>query len=533
MIKKYFYLILGFILLISAFLRVTRLDKIPPHLGNDEISIAFDSYSVRIIGKDEHGHSWPLSFESHQTYKAPLYAYLNMPLNWLFGNNEYGIRLLSAIFGIAAVFLIGFFGRFFGNDFLGLMAATILTLDPKAIFTSRIGFESNVAYAVMSLGVLFMFCFKKQQKKFFAILAGFFLGLSIWGYHTQWGLAPMLAIFLPFLSRKEIDLKKWLLMWLMLFLMAMPIFYNFIIVQRKDPNNRASSQIWFDEARMKDYLKNSKDNQIKKTIVFVMAPVDNYLQHFSLDSLFFSGSDIFNGESPLETGWFLWASLPLLIIGLFNLKKIFDKNTSWILSWWLLCPIVPATTYGGVASVRNLAFIIPTILIMAGGFTILIKKNIFWTTVTFAFLIMNFLIFSVAYFIHFPLDSGDNFQYGYKQAWEYIKPKINNYSQIIVEPKFGKYGQYSGVPHLYFGYFKAFPLEAMQKRIDKIGVKIDKFWFRDVDWNKEKIDKHTLYVVSIINPIIDKTNGELRLLTTIKKPNNDPQFLIYETIDNN
>lgn len=532
MIKKYFYVILVLILLVGAFLRIVKLDSIPPHLGNDEISIAFDNYSIRSIGMDEHGKKWPLSFESHRSYKAPLYAYLNIPINWIIGNNEYGVRLLSAIFGILAIFLIGILGKFLGGETLGLVAAILLTFDQKAIFASRIGYESNVAYVVMTLGILFMFYFKQSKKKIYAILSGILLGLSIWGYHTQWGLIPMLVVILPFLSRKEINLKKWWLMWLLLIIVATPIFYNFVTVQKNDENNRASSQIWFSEASMKDYLKNSNDNPIRKTTFFLMAPVNNYLQHFSLDSLFTSGSDIFNGESPLETGWFLLASLPLLIIGLFNFKKIFKENSSWILVLWLLCPIVPAMTSGGVASVRNLSFLIPTILIMAGGFKILIDKNKFLMIIFSGLLLFNFFVFFISYFVHFPLDSGDNFQYGYKQACEYIKPKVNDYKYIIVEPKFGIYGQYVGVPHLYFGYFGAFSPEAMQKRIDIFGTKIDKFWFKEVDWNNEELKPKSLYVVSVINPMAGKAGNKLRLLNIIEKLNHEPQFLIYETIDN-
>lgn len=532
MIKKYFYLILGLILLVGALLRIVRLDTTPPHLGNDEISIAFDSYSVRNIGLDEHGENWPLSFKSHQTYKSPLYAYLNMPINWITRNNEYGVRLLSAIFGVLAIFLIGIFGKFLGNQTLGLIAATLLAINQKAIFASRIGFESNVAYVVMTLGILFMFAFKKSKKKIYPALAGIFLGLSIWGYHTQWILVPILMTVLPFLSRKEIHLKKWWLMWLLLVIIAAPIFYNFVTTQKNDVNNRANSQIWFSEESMKSYLNNEDNNVLKKTTFFLMAPVNNYLQHFSLDNLFISGSDIFNGESPLETGWFLLASFPLLIIGLFNLKKIFKENSRWLLTWWFLCPIVPALTHGGVASVRNLSFLIPTTLIMAGGFKFLIDKNKLLSIIISGFLLFNFFFFLIAYFIHFSLDSGDNFQYGYKQAWEYIKPNVSNYQNIIVEPKFGMYGQYVGVPHLYFGYFGAFSPEEMQKRIDVSGTKIGKFWFKTVDWNDEELKPKSLYVVSVINPMAGKAGDKLKLLNTIEKPNHEPQFLIYKTIDN-
>lgn len=55
MIKKYFWIWLGVIVLIGGLLRMIGLDKNPPHIGNDEISIAFDSYSLRTTGKDGYG----------------------------------------------------------------------------------------------------------------------------------------------------------------------------------------------------------------------------------------------------------------------------------------------------------------------------------------------------------------------------------------------------------------------------------------------------------------------------------------------
>lgn len=528
---KIFYLLLLIIILIGSYLRVVDLDKVPPHLGNDEISIAFDSYSVRLLGKDEHGHNWPLSFESHRSYKAPLYAYLNMPLNWLFGNTEYGIRLLSAFFGIFIIILVAYFGLFFNNNNLAIIAAILFALNPKAIFVSRIGYESNVAFVIMTLGVLFMFYFRKFQKISFLVLAGIFLGISIWGYHTQWGLVPLLACILPFLSKKEVPLRKWIPMWLIILFIAVPVFYDFVSVQTKDVNNRANSQLWFSAGQTQDYIKSVNDKQIKKITTLITMPIYNYMQHFDFDSLFTSGADMFNGESPLEHGWFLFGCIPLLIYGLIDIKKVFGKYWSWVLAWWLLCPIVPALTEGGVASVRNLSFLAPSILIMSGGFyTLLLYKKLL-AKLIFILLIVNVFIFLMAYFIHFKFDSSDNFQYGYKEAWEFIQPLVDNYDQIIVEPKFGIYGQYTGVPHLYFGYFKAFDPELMQSRTDIDGTKIDKYYFRGVDWNDEELKPKSIYIVSIINPMAGKAYDKLKLLNTIEKVNHEPQFLIYETID--
>lgn len=519
MIKKYFYLFLVGILIVGGCLRIIGLDKVPSHLGNDEISIAFDSYSVRMIGKDEHGNSWPLSFQSHQTYKAPLYAYMNMPLNWILGNDENGVRLLSAISGVILIFLIAILARFWANERVALVAATILALNPKSIFASRIAFESNLAMMVLTLGILLMFFYEKSNKKIWALLSGLVLGLSIWGYHTEWGLTPMLALVLPWLHRNKLFIKKWLPMWLVLVLVSLPIFYDFVMVQKKDVNSRANSQLWLEDSNLQD----------KKLIIKVMAPVNNYLQHFSFNSLFTDGMDMFEGESPMESGWFLLATLPLLILGLINLKKTYLKFWDWILGWWLLCPIVPSLTLGGVASVRNLAFLVPTILIMAAGFEWFFKKNKLMTAVLSGLILINFFIFGVAYFGHYKINSSDGFQYGYKQAWEFIKPIVNNYDEVVVETRFGPYGLYVGVPHLYFGYFGAFGGDEMQQRVDKDGTKIGKFYFKNVDWNQEKYGPKRLYVVSVINPKAGEGFERLNLLGVIEKPNHETQFLIYET----
>lgn len=531
MIKKYFYLFLAIILLVASYLRMTRMDQVPPHLGNDEISIAFDSYSVRSIGRDEHGFSWPLSFKSHQTYKAPLYAYLNMPLNWLFGNNEYGVRFLSAISGVLMVLLVALIAKEWSNSSVALIAALIMALDPKSLFVSRIAFESNLAALVVSFGVFLMYFYQKTGKKIWAFWAGMILALSIWSYHTEWGLAPMLVVFLPWISRKKISLKKWWLVWLTLVIVALPIFYNFLTVQRKDINNRANSQIWIFSGQIKDYLKSSDDWWLKKMIYVAVFPINNYCQHFSFDILFTNGTDMFSGESPLESGWFLTALLPLLILGLINIKKVYKENWKWLLAWCLLCPIVPSLTYEGVSSVRNLAFLVPMTLIMAGGLIICGQKSKIWTLIITVLLAFNFLVFALGYYIHFPISSGNGFQYGYKQAWEFIKPNIENYDRVVVENRFGEFGQFSGVPHLYFGYFKAFKVEDMQRRIDNSGTKIGKFEFKYVDWNQEVYTPKTIYIVSVINPRAGSFYNQLKEIGMIRNTDFVPQFLIYETVD--
>ncbi|MFZ3031105.1 MAG: glycosyltransferase family 39 protein [Microgenomates group bacterium] len=516
--------------MLGGYLRVINLEKNPPSLGNDEISIAYDSYSMRAIGLDEHGKSWPLSFQSHQTYKAPLYAYLNMPLSKLLGNTEYGVRLLSAIAGVGAIVFIVMIGKELISINFGLMAGLLLAINPRAIFASRIAFESNLAMTIMLVGVWAMIVFIKSRKNIYLVWAGVFLGLSIWGYHTEWGLVPMLAIVWIWLSWEKIKLNKWWPMLSLIILLAAPIYIDFMKVQVMDPNNRASSQLWFSSGQFKDYLKNSQDSQLKKSINLVMTPVYSYISHFSLDTNFSSGGNLFNSRGPLINGWYLLFTLPLLVVGLLNINKIFGQWANNVLSWWLLCPVIPSLT-GEVASVRNLAFIIPTTLIIAGGAKIIYEKSYKVGMVLALFITFNFFIFTRAYYVHYPLDAGDNFQYGYKQAWEFIRPNIDKYSRVVVENRFGRVGEFVGVPHLYFGYYGAFTPQEMQKRIDINGTKIGKYEFKYVDWNLEIYTPDTIYIVSAINPEAGLIANSLKEIGIIRNTNNEVQFLIYESVE--
>jgi len=530
MIKKYFWFWLSLVILIGGCLRMIALDKTPPHIGNDEISIAFDSYSLRTTGRDGYGIKWPLSFKSHRDYKPPLYAYLNMPFNYIFGNNEYGIRFLSAFVGTLGILLVALIGKFFKKEKLGLIAAILLALNPKAIFVSRIAYESNLGMILTSFGVYLLFLFREKQKQWYLILSGLFFGFSIWAYHTQKGLVPLLLVVLPWLIRKEIKLKKWFLLWLTAFLVILPIFYDFINVQMKDPFNRASSQIWYQHASIQNYLKQTDDNLLKKVVKVSIDPVYRYFTHLSFNFSFTDGMDLFPKNEPFNFGWFLVFTLPLFFAGLFNLKLIFGKYFGWVLAWWLLCPIVPSLTWGDPTTVRNLPFIIPTILIMAGGGWVILNKNKKLIVFLTLGILINFGYFAIAYYNHFPKVSGDNFQYGYKQAWQSIKPIEKDYEKIIIEPRFGNTGQFSGLPELYFGYFGAFGAKDMQNKDYSLN-RIGKYWVRYIDWNKENVENKSLYVVSISNPKVGKYYDNLELIDTINKPNGEPQFLIYKTIN--
>src|SRR3972149_10990397 len=105
--KKVYLFAIVLIAITTIFTRFTGLSQIPPHLSNDEISIAYDAYSVSKTLRDEHNQFLPISFKSHGTYKTPLTVYLTSISVRLFGNSDFSARLPSSLLGSLTVFILG------------------------------------------------------------------------------------------------------------------------------------------------------------------------------------------------------------------------------------------------------------------------------------------------------------------------------------------------------------------------------------------------------------------------------------------
>src|SRR3989344_870621 len=104
-------LLLVSILFLAAILRLYQLGNNPPALDWDEASLGYNAYSILKTGKDEFGRSWPISIRSFEDYKPAMYTYLTIPTIYIFGLNEFAVRLPSAFLGtltvFAAYFLVG------------------------------------------------------------------------------------------------------------------------------------------------------------------------------------------------------------------------------------------------------------------------------------------------------------------------------------------------------------------------------------------------------------------------------------------
>src|SRR3989344_741922 len=109
-------ILLGLILSLALFLRLWMLGSLPPSLSWDEVSTGYNAYSILQTGKDEWGFKYPISFRAYGDYKLPGYIYLDVPFVAMFGLNEWGVRLPSAILGVGLVVVVFLILRKLSNN---------------------------------------------------------------------------------------------------------------------------------------------------------------------------------------------------------------------------------------------------------------------------------------------------------------------------------------------------------------------------------------------------------------------------------
>lgn len=198
--RKFHFILLAVITtLFVGFLRFYKLGSIPQGLTKDESYYGYDAYSVLKTGKDIWGNKLPLSFKSTGEYKMNL-TYFIVPFVKLFGLNEMSVRLPSAVFGFATLFVLFLtLNKLLSHRFLSLLLTAIYALSPFSFGMSRLFYESNVGLFFISLGIFFIISNKLMP-------AAIFLGLSSYLYnpYRYIGIGLLLgAIFIHYLLKQS------------------------------------------------------------------------------------------------------------------------------------------------------------------------------------------------------------------------------------------------------------------------------------------------------------------------------------------
>ena len=498
-------LILIFILILASALRLWQIGQVPISLDWDEVSFGYNAYSIMQTGKDEYGKVLPIVLESFGDFKPALYAYLIIPFIPIFGLTEIAVRLPSALMGIIAVLLTYFLTKeLLKRTDLALVASFLLAISPWHIHFSRVAFESSVGMAFNLAAILFFL--KGFKKPLSFSISAIFFSLGLYTYQSEKLFVPLMLLILIsvfFQQLKRIPKKNILLAALVLIILSLPITIFTFASQNglarakgvsflSDTNGllQRNVKVLQRDTERGDYLGLLFDN---RRVVYAKTAIQGYLSHFDLNWLFITGDSTNRHHAP-QMGLMYLVELPFLLIGFYVLLfssciPINKKTKIFLLLWILVTPIPAAFTTNVPHAVRTLN-VLPLLQIITalGLITVLIKISklkILIFALCFSFFIFNFAFFLNQYFVQQNYYYASEWNYGYRELVDFLKPIHTKYKKVIVSNQ-----GYLDQSYMFFLFYNKYD---PQKYLAEGGNRFLNYEFRTFDYYNEK-DLPVLYI---------------------------------------
>jgi predicted membrane-bound mannosyltransferase len=149
-------------LVLAALARLYRLANIPNGFSPDEASYGYNGYSFLLTGRDRFGNAFPLFADNFGDLISTSYMWLTVPSIWLFGLDEFAVRLPAALAGIVTVFVLYKLGGAVVNRWVGLVAALLLAISAWHIQVSRYAERSQLLPLFFCLGLWLFLRWRKE-----------------------------------------------------------------------------------------------------------------------------------------------------------------------------------------------------------------------------------------------------------------------------------------------------------------------------------------------------------------------------------
>jgi len=459
--------ILFFLILSGAFFfRIYKLDLVPPSLNWDEVSHGYNAYSILKTGKDEWGIKFPLIFRAYGDYKLPLYIYLTTIFEAIFGLNAFSVRLVSVFSGVGLVLLAYLITKnLTKDDFWGIFSAFLVAFSPWGLFVSRVAAEANLGAFLFALGMYFLLLWIKEREQKHLIFLSLFWGFSLHAYNSARILVPLGFLFILiflflFLKRK---LRGFILPLVIFLIFLTPVLTQFL-------NRSASARYeWvslLDEATIYQIGEKRANSNLpfwlgrvlfNKPTFFLFYSLKNYLKNLSLNYLFFRGGSHYQFSLPGYELLYLVTG-PFLLLGILLVLKKKDLFQKTVLIWFFGGFFPSAITKDSPHVLRSL-FVLPTPMILTAlgakfVADFLKKKSQFGGKlvigVLFIMVLISFSRWWKNYLDVYPKIYSWAWQFGYKEAVDYVKETYQKYDKIFFSKKYGE-------PHEFVAFY--FPWE--------------------------------------------------------------------------
>lgn len=539
-------LMLIVILLIASCLRLWNLSANPPGLTWDEAALGYNAYSIMLTGRDEYGTLLPLHLKSFGDYKPALYAYLDIPFIAIFGLNEWGVRLPSALIGVLTVlFSYLLVQLLFKRQLLSLLTAFFIAVSPFAIQFSRPAFEANLAVFLNLSGVYFFI--KGLNNKKYLSLSLVIFNLSLLSYQASRIFVPLILLLLIYLFKDKLSKK--------IAFTALTIFFSFFVMLMSytyfsGQTGRLSTLNYFAYQRPEEQINliSSEDKLSENSIEFLLLHgewwsyirglLERYFVYFSPKMLALEGDYSPRHKVP-DLGALYYFSIILIPLGLAFLIKQNSNAGKLLIGWLLLAPMPAVLSRDLINMLRAFNMLVPLEFLQAAGLLWIFDRyksrkitlKIFITIFTVVFSI-NFFVFLDRYFIHAPIEYSKYWLYGYKDAVNTLNEQTKKFEKII-------FTNFYGQPYIYYLFYTKYDpskyqqhAKLEQKSVDVGDVKkIDNISFSRIDWRTQRGDKNTLFI-GTQDEMPDQDTfpfPEYKVLKDVKFLNGEVAFRILET----
>lgn len=513
------------VIILAAVFRLYKIDTFPA-LNADEASNAYDAYSLIMTGKDQHGNSWPIHFQSFNDYKPGAYVYLDIPFVKLLGLNVLSARLPGVIAGILSVFLIYLLVReLFGKERLAIISSFLLAISPWHIHFSRGGWEVNVATTFMLAGVwLFVKSAKNKFNLKSLVLSAIIFAASLYTYHAERVVVPLLLLSLAVIYWKQVkaNFKNILIAGLVGLFVLLPLAHD---ITTGAVASRAAGVGLFADTGPKSRIEEQRGEHSNisslftralhnKAVNYGLAFLSNWFVHYWGEFLFLSGDAIQRNKVP-ETGQLYLFDIVLIGVGLFVIIKSFTKEKGIILLWLLFAPIAAALTFQAPHALRAHNMIIPLVVISALGLDSIIrwaeskKKRKALTYLALVFVVcLEFARYEHMYWVHMAKEYPYSSQYGVEELVKYIKSNEDKYRKILVTDRYDQ-------PYvLFLFYMKYDPAKFQGEHTltakDQYGFStvnhFDKYYFATIRFEEAKIENPNTLIAGTNEEIVKEAN---------------------------
>ena len=421
-------------LALAAVVRLYRLAEIPNGFSPDEASYGYNGYSLLLTGKDRFGNALPLFADNFGDLISTSYMWLTVPSIWLFGLDEFAVRLPAACVGTATVFVLYKLGEIVANRWVGVLSALLLAISPWHVQVSRYAECSPLLLLCFCLGLL-LFLHWREHGGHKLLWSALCFGLCFYTYASARVFAPLFVGGVVLFYHRE--LRETGTQGLLALGVLAALFFP-------------AALHWTSSAGM-----------TRASHLLHFAPLEwlaNYLSYLGPDYLFFNGDPQIR-HSLLHMGQLHLFELATLPAGIIFLVRRRRKEDAILLLWLVLYP-VPAALTDPAHAIRSIIGVPLFALVSACGLyqaSHFVGRRKRWALAAACGGIVTWSAahYGLRYFVDYPEYAAVRWNYGMREAVRYAE--AGGHGRVYVSNRIF-------LSHIFALFYSAYPPEKYQRQ---------------------------------------------------------------------